>query len=108
MVTRTRVWGMLLALLVAAAVAAQGPTAMLTEIDQLRIENTKLFTMLRASLEEADTCRGQLAQPRAAATGQQLQEKLARLKADIEAAHPGYRLNVDTWQLEKKDDTKGR
>lgn len=78
----------------------------LSDVDKLRIENANLFALLRAATEEADTCRGQLAQPRATASGQQLQDRLAKLKADIEAAHPCCTWNAATGALTPKPPEK--
>lgn len=89
----------LVALVIAMAVLYAQPPETLTEIDKLRIENTNLFDLLKATLEEADTCRGQLARPRAQANEQQAQERRTKLKADIEAAHPGFDWIAETGQL---------
>lgn len=78
------------------------PMDALTEVDKLRIENTNLFDFLKAATEEADTCRGQLARPRAQANEQQSQERRAKLKADIEAAHPGFTWTPETGALVPK------
>lgn len=86
---------------------AQAPSEGLTETDRLRIENTNLFETLAAFVEEADACRGQLARPRADANRAAAADRRAKLKADIEAAHVGFRFVAETGRLEK-DEPKGR
>lgn len=90
-------------LLIAAAVAATlvgalraTDTPTLTPLEQARVENVNLRHLLRVALQEADTCRGQLAQPRADGQLRDLQREIATLKADVERNHPGYSWDANT------------
>lgn len=71
-------------------VVPQTSAPTLTEVDQLRIERVNLLQQLTTALQEADTCRGQLAEPRARANRLLVSEELAKLKATLERAHPGF------------------
>lgn len=96
--------GILAGLWFVVGLAAQTPSlaqvpATLTEIDKLRIENANLYELLTTYVEEADTCRGQLAKPRADANRTAANERRAQLKARIEAAHPGFTFAPETGAL---------
>ncbi len=85
---------------VATALVASQPQ--LTELEQLRRENLALKSQLHAALAERDACRVQFAPIRFKLDQQVLDAEAAKLKADIEAAHPGFVYNVQTGALEPK------
>lgn len=70
----------------------------LTEIQRLEYELAKTQSQLHAALAERDTCRVELTPVR----GEWVKATIAKMKAGIEAAHPGYVLNVHTGNLEPK------
>lgn len=79
---------------------AQGqPVEALTEMDKLRIENVNLYDALTVAIEEADTCRGLLAKPRADANRSLQQQRWKDMKAAIQAAHPGFSFEPSTGGL---------
>lgn len=92
--------GMILGLVVGtlSRAHAQGqPT--LTELQQAKIENLNLRAELRKAMLEADTCRGQLAEPRTRALADQEREELQKLKADVDKSHPGFVWDTSTGQF---------
>lgn len=72
--------------------------AQLSEVERLRWELAAVRSQLHAALAERDACRVQIVPTR----GEVVKSELAQLKAAIEAAHPGYLLNLQTGQLEPK------
>lgn len=74
---------------------SDGPS--LTALEQARFENHRLRVALATSQAQADGCRAELGaayqalgQLRAAAASRELTAAEAALKAEIEAAHPGF------------------
>lgn len=98
---------LMLAACAASLVRAQAPAGVLamdalSDVDKLRIENANLYDLLATYVEEADTCRGQLAKPRAEANRGAAGERRAKLKAEIEHAHPGFSWDPATGALTPK------
>ncbi len=89
-------------LLVAFTEVGQPVAGALSPVDQLRRENLALKSQLHAALAERDACRVQFAPIRFKLDQQALDAEAAMLKADIEAAHPGFVYNVQTGALEPK------
>ena len=89
---------------VASLAFARGPEA-LTEFEQLRRENMYLKSRLSVALAERDICKGQLAPSQAKATETALQQEIEKLRTDVEAAHPGFTLDIQTGALEAKPAT---
>lgn len=102
-VVGTLVGALVVALLASAGavVAAQAVASapVLTDFEKLRIENVNLLDELRKALLEADTCRGVLAKPRNDLNAQQVSQAVDKLRADINAAHPGFVWNSATGAL---------
>lgn len=84
------------------AVAAVSGAANLSDVEQLRRENHVLKAQLHQALAERDTCRVQFAPIRFTLDQRALDAEGAKLKADIEAAHPGFTFNLQTGALEPK------
>jgi hypothetical protein len=74
----------------------------LSDVEQLRKENVALKSQLHAALTERDGFRVQLAPLRLKYDGDAVRADLAKLKADIEAAHDGFTFNLQTGALEPK------
>lgn len=93
-------FGMVVVLLVGTALASVSPRAaesqILSPLEQARVENLNLLEEWRKAILEADTCRGQLAQPRTLVQEQLIREKATALTRDIERSHPGYVWNAQT------------
>lgn len=85
-----------------ASARAQAPGAKLTELDQLRRENAYLQARLARTLDERDECRVEFAPSRKQRDDAIVQRTLAKLKADIEAAHACCTFNIETGALESK------
>jgi hypothetical protein len=81
------VWNLAFVLLLLQAPVAPPPDA-LTELDRVRIENAELWDRLTTAYAEGDVCRADLAPYRKAENAAALQRLKAKLKADLEAAHP--------------------
>jgi hypothetical protein len=84
------------ALLQGASLAQEAPK--LTEVQRLEYELAKTQSQLHAALAERDGCRVELTPVR----GEWVKATITKMKAGIEAAHPGYSLNVATGTLEPK------
>jgi hypothetical protein len=84
------------ALLQGGSLAQEAPK--LTEIQRLEYELAKTQSQLHAALAERDSCRVELTPVR----GEWVKTTITKMKAGIEAAHPGYILNVQTGVLEPK------
>jgi hypothetical protein len=76
----------------------------LSELEQLRRENAYLQSRLARTLDERDDCRVELAPLRKTRDDAIVQRAVARLKADFEAAHPGFTFNTETGALEPVPD----
>jgi hypothetical protein len=85
-----------IALLQGATLAQEAPQ--LTEVQRLEYELAKTQSQLHAALAEREACRVELVPVR----GEWVKATIAKMKAGIEAAHPGYELNVQTGMLEPK------
>lgn len=90
-------WG---AVLVAVAVLQVATLAQetLTEVERLRWELATTREQLHAAMVERDACRVQITPIRA----EVLKSEREKVKAAIEAAHPGFLLDVDMNRLTKK------
>lgn len=89
-----------IAALVAVAVL-QGATLAqetLTDVERLRWELATTREQLHAAMVERDACRVQITPIRADV----LKAEREKLRAAIEAAHPGWVLDVETTRLTKK------
>lgn len=93
---------LLVGLALSAPVAATHGADDLPEIEQLRRENVYLQARLARTLDERDQCRVELAPLRKQRDDAIVRQALAKLKADIEAAHPGFAFNAETGALEPK------
>ncbi len=103
MTTRRHLFAFIWLFAAAAICSAQSlASPVLTEVEQLRRENLALKSQLHAALAERDACRVQFAPIRFKFDQQALDAEAAKLKADIEAAHPGFVYHVQTGALEPK------
>lgn len=100
MIVRTLVLLLVSTTIGAAAAAATGNAQTLTEIEQLRRENAYLQAKLARTLDERDDCRTELAPLRKIRDDGIVQRAIAKLKADLEAAHPGFVFRPETGALE--------
>jgi hypothetical protein len=82
------------ALLHGATLAQEQPS----EVERLRFELAKAQDKLHAAVAERDLCRVELIPIR----GEWVKATIVKLKSEIEAAHPGYVLNLQTGNLEPK------
>jgi len=89
-----------LLLFVAGGAALRAVDGALTEVEQLRRENIWLKSRLSVAIAERDICKGKLAPVDAKANEATLQQEIDKLKSDVEAAHPGFTLNIQTGALE--------
>ena len=80
-------------------VEAADPPA-LTEIEKLKVENLTLKAQLARAIADADACRGELGPTRTKLNQLVVQAEVDRLASEIDAAHPGFRVNRQTWTLE--------
>lgn len=81
------------------AVVPPSPEA-LTETEQLRRQVVYLQDRLNQTLTERDLCGLELAPLRKQRDDRIVQQAAAKLKADLEAAHPGFTFNVETGRLD--------
>ena len=93
----------------AVGLTAQGAAPSLSEVEQLRVDLLQARTLLAQLQAGYDGCRAeigtlyhQLGQVRAQVASQVLTAEEARLKADVEAAHPGYTWNPKTGAFTRK------
>lgn len=77
-------------------VKAPAPKPALTELDRLRIENADLQIKLAAAYDDTDTCRVALAPYLREVNLRAVAEAKTKLKAEIEAAHPGFTFTPPT------------
>jgi hypothetical protein len=93
--------GMAAVVVVAVLQGATLAQEQLTDVERLQWELTNTREQLHAAMVERDACRVQVTPIRA----EVLKSERAKLKAAIEAAHPGWELNLDTNRLTKKPET---
>lgn len=84
----------------AAAAAAANDQRELTEVERLQVEVQTLKEQLGRAIADADACRADLGPTRTRLNALVIDRDGDRLAAALEAAHPGYRVNRATWQLE--------
>jgi hypothetical protein len=100
-----RVWvlGLLVAMACVSIVVtlrAEPPADQRTEVERLKIEVLTLQAQLVRAIADGDACRGELGPVRTSLNQRVLEDTANRLVLDMEAAHPGYRVNRQTWTLE--------
>lgn len=88
------------------ALLAQGGGAELSELERTRLELLRVRTAYAQVLTQFDACKSEqatlydaLGKAHAAQASEALTAQEASLKADVEAAHPGYTFNPKTGTL---------
>lgn len=66
-----------------------------TELEQLRVENVKLQEQLARAVAGADGCTAELGQTRTRLNALVVATAKAKLKADLQAAHPDHTVTDD-------------
>lgn len=91
------------------AAVAEGPAPQLTEVERLKLELLQVRTSYAQLLANYDACKAEvgtafntLGRLRAEAATAELTAEEAKLKAAIEAGHPGYRWDPKTGTFTKK------
>lgn len=92
--------------LATAAVLAQEAAPTLSETEQLRYQLVAAQSQIADLQAKLGACQLELQPLKVEATTAWVREAIAALTADIEAAHPGYTLDVETGALVKKDDAQ--
>jgi hypothetical protein len=87
-------------LLLAVPVSAAEPTDVRTEVERLKVEVLTLKAQLARAIADGDTCRVELAPTRTRLNALAIDAEATKLAAELEAAHPGFKVNRQTWTLE--------
>ena len=102
-------WGLVFTIALTAMAAAQQGAPTLSELETLRYENLKLKVALAQTQALSDACKAELGmlyqalgKVRADRATADLTAAERELKAEIDAAHPGFEWNPKTGALTKK------